>query len=190
MTIAIIKYNAGNTASVTNALLRQGITPTITDDASEIRAASHVIFPGVGHAQPAMAYLRERGLDAVIRSLTQPFLGICLGLQLLCNQSEEGDTACIGIYSVKVRRFVGPEKVPHMGWNTVALDGTGLGEGTRRFYFLHAYRADLGEDTIAICDYGGKFSAIMRKRNFLAVQFHPEKSGKAGAALLARFVAS
>jgi len=190
MTIAIIKYNAGNTASVTNALLREGLAPVITDDAAEIRAASHVIFPGVGHAQPAMAYLRERGLDAVIRSLTQPFLGICLGLQLLCDWSEEGDTACIGIYGTKVRRFVGAQKVPHMGWNTVPLDGTSLGEGTRRFYFLHAYRADLGADTIATCDYGGAFSAIIRKRNFLAVQFHPEKSGKAGAALLKRFLAS
>ena len=188
MSIAIIKYNAGNTASVTNALLRLGITPTITDDAGEIRAASHVIFPGVGHAQPAMAYLRERGLDQVIRGLTQPFLGICLGLQLLCEWSEEGDTTCIGTYPHKVRRFPPGEKVPHMGWNQVPLDGTGLGEGTHRFYFLHAYRADLGPDTIAACDYGGKFSAIMRKGNFLAAQFHPEKSGKAGAALLKRFL--
>jgi len=190
MTIAIIKYNAGNTASVTNALLRQGLTPIITDTAAEIRAASHVIFPGVGHAQPAMAYLRERGLDAVIRSLTQPFLGICLGLQLLCDWSEEGNTNCIGVYPTSVRRFVGSEKVPHMGWNTVPLADTGLGDGVHRYYFLHAYRADLGPDTIATCDYGGAFSAIMRKRNFLAVQFHPEKSGKAGAALLQRFLTS
>lgn len=190
MTIAIIKYNAGNTASVTNALLRQGLTPTITDDAAEIRGASHVIFPGVGHAQPAMAYLRERGLDKVIRSLTQPFLGICLGLQLLCEWSEEGGTTCIGVFPTKVRRFGAGEKVPHMGWNTVPLDGTGLGEGTRRFYFLHAFRADLGPDTIATCDYCGPFSAIMHKGNFNAVQFHPEKSGKAGAELLRRFLAS
>lgn len=190
MSIAIIKYNAGNTASVTNALLRLGITPTITDDAAEIRAASRVIFPGVGHAQPAMAYLRERELDEVIRSLTQPFLGICLGLQLLCEWSEEGDTACIDVYPHKVRRFGGSEKVPHMGWNQVPLDGTGLGEGTHRFYFLHAYRADLGRDTVATCDYGGPFSAIMRKDNFLAVQFHPEKSGEAGARLLQGFLKS
>lgn len=190
MTIAIIKYNAGNTASVANALLRQGIAPTITDDAAEIRAASHVIFPGVGHAQPAMAYLRQRGLDAVIRSLAQPFLGICLGLQLLCEWSEEGDTACIGIFPTKVRRFGTGQKVPHMGWNTVQLAGTGLGEDAHRYYFLHAYRADLGRNTIATCDYGGEFSAMMRKDNFLAVQFHPEKSGKAGAALLQRFIAS
>ena len=190
MSIAIIKYNAGNTASVTNALLRLGITPTITDDVAEIRAASHVIFPGVGHAQPAMAYLRERGLDTVIRSLTQPFLGICLGLQLLCEWSEEGETTCIGIYPTKVRRFGASEKVPHMGWNQVPLDETGLGEDTHRFYFLHAYRADLGADTIATCDYDGPFSAIMRKNNFLATQFHPEKSGKAGARLLRSFVTS
>jgi len=190
MTIAIIKYNAGNTASVSNALARLGITPTITDNPAEIRAATHVIFPGVGHAQPAMAYLRERGIDKVIRGLTQPFLGICLGLQLLCEWSQEGDTDCIGIYATKVRRFGAGEKVPHMGWNTVPLLGTGLGEGTRRFYFLHAYRADLGPDTIATCDYGGEFSAVMRKGNFLAVQFHPEKSGRAGAALLQKFIAS
>ena len=190
MTIAIIKYNAGNTASVTNALLRLGITPQITDEPAEIRAASHVIFPGVGHALPAMAYLRERGLDQVIRSLTQPFLGICLGLQLLCEASEEGETACIGIFKSRVRRFPPGQKVPHMGWNTVPLAGTGLGEGTPRYYFLHAYRADVGADTVAECDYGGAFSAIMRKGNFLAAQFHPEKSGKAGAALLRRFVTS
>ena len=190
MTIAIIKYNAGNTASVTNALLRMNVTPLITDDAAEIRAASHVIFPGVGHAQPAMAYLRERGLDKVIRSLTQPFLGICLGLQLLCDWSEEGDTKSIGVFSEKVHRFAPGPKVPHMGWNQTPLAGTGLGEGTPRFYFLHAYRADVGPHTVAECDYGAPFSAIMRKDNFLAAQFHPEKSGLAGAAFLARFIAS
>ena len=190
MTIAIIRYNAGNTASVTNALLRQGITPLITDDPAEIRAASHVIFPGVGHAQPAMAYLRERGLDEVIRGLTQPFLGICLGLQLLCVWSEEGDTRGIGIFSEEVRRFAPGPKVPHMGWNTVPLEASGLGLGHPRFYFLHAYRADLGAHTAAACNYGAPFSAIMRKDNFLAVQFHPEKSSKAGAALLARFIMS
>ena len=233
MSIAIIKYNAGNTASVANALLRLGITPTITDDVAEIRAASHVIFPGVGHAQPAMAYLRERGLDTVIRSLTQPFLGICLGLQLLCEWSEEGDTTCIGIFPHKVRRFPPGEKVPHMGWNHVPLAGTGCEPWRQRIgglpappgignqiwdfvedsssyqrvrnfatqlawprrlkphvYYLHAYRADLGPTTIAACDYGGPFSAIMRKDNFLATQFHPEKSDKAGARLLRSFVAS
>ena len=190
MTVAIIKYNAGNTASVTNALLRMNVTPLITDDAAEIRAASHVIFPGVGHAQPAMAYLRERGLDQVIRGLTQPFLGICLGLQLLCARSEEGDTPGIGVFSEPVRRFAPGPKVPHMGWNTVPLEASGLGLGHPRFYFLHAYRADLGVHTAAACDYGGAFSAIMRKDNFLAVQFHPEKSGKAGAALLEKFIAS
>ncbi len=190
MTIAIIKYNAGNTASVTNALLRMNVVPLITDDPAEIRAASHVIFPGVGHAQPAMAHLRERGLDQVIRGLTQPFLGICLGLQLLCEWSEEGDTTSIGIFSEKVHRFTPGPKIPHMGWNTVPLAGSGLGTGTPRFYFLHAYRADLGPNTVAACDYSGEFAAIMRKNNFLAVQFHPEKSGKAGAALLERFIAS
>jgi imidazole glycerol-phosphate synthase subunit HisH len=190
MSIVLIKYNAGNTASVTNALERLGVTPLITDDPDKIAAASHVILPGVGHAGSAMAYLKARGLDAVVRSVTKPFLGICVGLQLLCDRSEEGDTRCIGVFGEKVRRFPPGEKVPHMGWNQVALDGTGLGHGTKRFYFLHSYAAETGPDTIATCDYGGPFSAIMRKDNFLAVQFHPEKSGTAGAALLERFLAS
>lgn len=188
MQVALIRYNAGNTASVTNALLRLGIKPVVTDDAEALRAASHVIFPGVGHAEPAMRYLRERGLDRVIPTLQQPFLGICLGLQLLCEESEEGATRCLGIYPHKVRRFPPGGKVPHMGWNTVPLEGTGLGEGTHSYYFLHGYRADVGAATIATCDYGGPFSAIMRRGNFLAVQFHPEKSGRAGADLLRRFL--
>ena len=190
MTIAIIKYNAGNETSIANALLRLGVTPTVTDDANEIRAASHVIFPGVGHAKPAMAYLRERELDKVICSLTQPFLGICLGLQLLCGWSEEGDSTCIGVYAGKVRRFSVDQNVPHKGWNSVQLAETGLDTRESWFYFMHSFRADLGPDTVATCDYGGEFSAVMRKGNFLAVQFHPEKSGKAGAGLLAKFLAS
>jgi imidazole glycerol-phosphate synthase subunit HisH len=195
MTVALIKYNAGNTASVTNALLRQGISPLVTDEPEVIRAASHVIFPGVGHASPAMRYIRERGLDRVIPTLRQPFLGICLGLQLLCEWSEEGDTACLGVFPHKVRKFAAGPKVPHMGWNTVPLVESGLLgaaplSGAPHFYFLHGYRADLGPATVAACEHGDAFSAIMRKGNFLATQFHPEKSGKAGAALLARFLAS
>ena len=143
MTIAIIKYNDGNTTSVTNALARLGCTPIITDDAAQIRAASHVIFPGDGHARPIMAYLRERKLDQLIPSLTQPFLGICIGMQLLCGWSEEGDTTCLGVYQQKVQRFAGPGKVPHMGWNRVSLAQSGLGEGSPWFYFLHSYRVDL-----------------------------------------------
>ena len=190
MSVAIVKYNAGNTASVANALMRLGVEPAITDDPSDLRAASHVIFPGVGHAKSAMDYLRARGLDKVIASLTQPTLAICVGLQLLCSASEEGNTEGIGIFGAKVRRFSPGLKVPHMGWNTVPLDASGLGQGHPRFYFLHAYRADLSPDTAAATSYGEPFSAIMRKRNFLAVQFHPEKSGRAGAALLEKFLAS
>jgi len=190
MTIAIIKYNAGNTASVVNALNRLGVEPLVTEDEREIRAASHVILPGVGHAGSAMAHLKERGLDTIIRKVEKPFLGICVGLQLLCAWSEEADTTAIGVFPERVRRFKPGLKVPHMGWNQTALDGTGLGTGTHRFYYLHSYAAELGPDTIATCDYAGDFSAILRKDNFLAVQFHPEKSGKAGAELLARFLAS
>jgi len=190
MTIALIKYNAGNTASVVNALNRLGVDPLVTEDEREILAASHVILPGVGHAGSAMAHLKERGLDKVIRKVEAPFLGVCVGLQLLCAWSEEADTTAIGIFPEKVRRFPQGLKVPHMGWNQTSLEGTGLGTGVHRFYYLHSYAAELGPDTIASCDYGTQFSAILRKDNFLAVQFHPEKSGKAGASLLERFVTS
>ena len=190
MDVCIIKYNAGNCASVANALARLGIAATVSDDPELIRGAPRVIFPGVGHAATAMTYLRARGLDRVISSLSQPFLGICLGLQLLCEASEEGDTACLGIFPHRVRRFTGSLKVPHMGWNDVALAGSGLGAGTHYFYFLHGYRADTGPCTVATGDYGGDFSAIMRRDNYLAVQFHPEKSGKAGANLLREFAGS
>lgn len=190
MDVCIIKYNAGNCASVANALARLGVTARVSDDPTVIAAAPRVILPGVGHAAAAMTHLRNRGLDRVIRGLRQPFLGICLGLQLLCEASEEGDTACLGIFPHRVRRFAGPLKVPHMGWNDVSLAGTGLGAGTHYYYFLHGYRADTGPCTLATCDYGGTFSAIMRRDNFLAMQFHPEKSSRAGAALLGSFVGS
>jgi imidazole glycerol-phosphate synthase subunit HisH len=199
----IIRYNAGNCASVANALARFGAHAVISDDPAVIAAAPRVIFPGVGEAASAMAYLRARGLDRVIMNVTQPFLGICLGLQLLCEASDERDTACLGVFPNRVRRFVDPApmpklgrsrlKVPHMGWNTVAVDRSRkgadvAGPGGQHFYFVHGYAADVGPATVATTDYGGPFSAILARDNFLAVQFHPEKSGTAGAALLQRFM--
>jgi imidazole glycerol-phosphate synthase subunit HisH len=195
MTICIIKYNAGNCASVANSLARIGCTAVVSDDPATIRSASHVIFPGVGEAASAMAHLKDRGLDAVIRSLTQPFLGICLGLQLLCTRSEERETDCLGIFPQVVRRFGGDPscKVPHMGWNQVTSAAVPafalLQTGCAYYYFLHSFRADLGPATVATCQHGELFSAALSRDNFHAVQFHPEKSGADGQALLQRFIA-
>ncbi len=195
MDVCIIKYNAGNCASVLNALARIGVSAEVSDDPDVIRRAPRVIFPGVGEAASAMAHLRARGLDQVIRSLTQPFLGICLGLQLLCEHSEERDTACLGIFPNRVRRFAGGGglKVPHMGWNRVASTVAGderlpAAASQPYFYFLHGYYADIGPATIATATHGETFSAMLAKDNFLAVQFHPEKSSGAGQAVLNRFV--
>lgn len=191
MNPVIIRYNAGNVQSVQNALGRLGVAAAVSDDPSVIRAASHVIFPGVGEASSAMNHLRERGLDAAIRGLRQPVLGICLGLQLLCEVSEEGDASCLGIFPLGVRRFTGKIKIPHMGWNTLSkLSGPlfdGVPEETA-VYFVHGYRAEVGEGTSAVCSYGGDFSAALSKDNFHAVQFHPEKSGAAGARMLDNFL--
>jgi imidazole glycerol-phosphate synthase subunit HisH len=193
MDVCIIKYNAGNCASVANTLARIGSRAVVSDDPAVIRAAPRVIFPGVGEAASAMAYLEARGLDDVIRRLTQPFLGICLGLQLLCSRSEERDTRCLGIFPNVVRRFppgLAGIKVPHMGWNQVASDKAALlpADATPYFYFLHSFYADLGPATVATARHGVAFSAALTKDNFQAVQFHPEKSGAAGEALLRRFV--
>lgn len=192
MKVAIVKYNAGNTASVANALRRLGVEPVITDDAEVLRAADKVIFPGVGEASTAMGYLRERGLDDTIRSLKQPVLGICLGMHLLCESSEENETECLGILPHRVRRFSHESlKVPHMGWNTISGVGSdlfaGFDEG-EHFYFVHGYFVEPGDETIAICSYGEEFSAGVAHENFYAVQFHPEKSGVAGELLLENFL--
>jgi imidazole glycerol-phosphate synthase subunit HisH len=196
MDVCLIRYNAGNCASVLNALGRIGAHAEVSDDPAVLRAAPRVIFPGVGEAASAMAHLRERGLDQVIRSLTQPFLGICLGLQLLCEHSEERDTLCLGVFPHKVRRYrpAAGVKVPHLGWNTVTqtVPGSPLTTGTAapvHFYYLNGYRADVGPCTVATTDHGGTFSAMLAKGNFFAAQFHPEKSATAGQALLARFLA-
>lgn len=198
MEVAIIKYNAGNIQSVSFALERLGTRFVITDDAEMIKAADKVIFPGVGEAQTTMRYLREKKLDVLIRSLTQPVLGICLGMQLLYSASEEstgdGPTRCLGILPGTVRRLpASPEcPVPHMGWNR-CIERTpdplfdGLGED-EYFYFVHSYAAPVGSETLAAARYGGEFSAAVRKGNFRGVQFHPERSARAGARLLANFL--
>lgn len=189
--IAIVKYNAGNIRSVQNALNRVGVDSLVTDDFSEIKNAEKVIFPGVGEASSAMAYLREKGLDKVLKELHQPFLGICLGLQLMCSHSEEGDVECLGIFKEKVKKFPPKDKVPHMGWNDLKnMKGPlfqGL-EGNSDMYFVHSYYASVGEDTIASCDYIQPFSAALHRDNFYAVQFHPEKSADAGQKLLENFL--
>lgn len=190
--IAVVKYNAGNIRSVMNALHRLGADATVTDNPSWLREADKVIFPGVGEASSAMRYLRERGLDEVLKNLNQPFLGICLGLQLMCKHSEEGDTECLGIFSENVKRFpTAEEKVPHMGWNNCNELKGPLFNGISTdddFYFVHSYYAELGSQTTARCDYILPFSAALRKDNFHAVQFHPEKSADVGQQLIKNFL--
>jgi glutamine amidotransferase len=189
--IAIVKYEAGNIRSVQNALHRLGADATVTDDPAALRSADKVIFPGVGAAGNAMATLRKNGLDEVLRNLEQPFLGICLGMQLMCSHSEEGDTACLGIFPEKVKRFPAGEKVPHMGWNELEdlksplMAGVGPGSDV---YFVHSYFAEAGPDCIATTHYGLPFAAAMARDNFYAVQFHPEKSGEVGAVILQNFL--
>ena len=192
MKIAIVKYNAGNTASVANALQRLGVDPVITDDLESLASADKVIFPGVGEASTAMAYLRERRLDEVIRSLTQPLLGVCLGMQLLCASSEENGTQCLGLLPYRVKRFAGTDlKVPHIGWNSIIGLRGPLFDGVDEdsfVYFVHGYYVETGEHSTAACDYGTKFSAAFAFRNFHAVQFHTEKSGPVGERILENFL--
>lgn len=189
--IAIIKYNAGNIASVQNALGLLGYPSIVTDAERDILNADKVIFPGVGEASSAMKYLRERNMDKLIQSLTQPVLGICLGQQLMCAHSEEGDVECLNIFDAKVRKFPPGDIVPHMGWNNLQHTSGALFSNindTEDFYFVHSYYCELSDDTIAGCDYILPFSAAMHKDNFYAVQFHPEKSAAAGQKLLLNFL--
>lgn len=189
--IAILKYNAGNTTSVKNAVERLGFTSLVTDDLEIIQKADKIIFPGVGEASTAMAYLKERKLDILIKSLQQPVLGICLGLQLLCKQSEEGNTPCIGVFEAEVKRFPNDIIVPHMGWNLMELEENKLLKGISEIedvYFVHSYYAEVSDHTTAICNYGVPFSAVMQKNNFYATQFHPEKSAGVGEHILKNFL--
>ena len=189
--IAIVKYNAGNITSVKNAVERLGYSCIVTDDKTILKQADKVIFPGVGEASSAMRYLKEKGLDKVIKNLTQPVLGICLGQQLLCQFSDEGNTKCLGIFEATVKKFEPKLKVPHMGWNTIFDMQSALFNGISTeedFYFVHSYYAEISKETTAICDYIVPFSASMQKDNFYATQFHPEKSSSAGEQLLLNFL--
>lgn len=188
--IAIIKYNAGNIRSVLFALERLGLPAKVTDNHDEIRNASHVIFPGVGAANSAMPYLKERGLDELLRSLSQPFLGICLGMQLMCKHSNEGDTDCLGIFDLPVLKFT-EGKVPHMGWNSLTNLQSPLLQGLNEndyCYFVHSYYAAIGKGTIAKTDYHIPFSSALHNNNFYGVQFHPEKSADTGEKILKNFL--
>jgi glutamine amidotransferase len=191
MRLAIIKYNAGNIMSVEFALKRLGVECEVTDDVEKIKSADKVIFPGVGEAETTMDFLKNAKLDLLIKDLTQPVLGICLGLQLMCSHSEEGDTPCLGIFQEKVLRFEPKLKVPHMGWNTITgLKSPllyGLSE-TSYVYFVHSFYAQVGEHTIATTNYINDFSAALNYKNFYATQFHPEKSSDVGLSILKNFV--
>jgi glutamine amidotransferase len=189
--VAIVKYNAGNVLSVTHALHRLGIEPVLTDDPEELASSDKVIFPGVGEASTAMNYLCKRGLDEVLTNLKQPFLGVCLGLQLMCKHTEENDTTCLGIFDLKVKKFPPEDKVPHMGWNMITKKEESLFKdliGDTFLYFVHSYYAEIGSDTIATSDYILTFSAALKKENYFAVQAHPEKSGDDGQQILKNFL--
>lgn len=197
MKLVIVKYNAGNIQSVLYALERIGMEALVTDDHALIRTADKVIFPGVGEASTAMQYLRERGLDQLIKNLEQPVLGICLGMQLMCTHSEENNTDCLGIFEEKVKRFQPSAenqmhlKVPQMGWNNIHSLQTDLFKGVAEnsyCYFVHGYYASLGKHSIATTDYVLPYSSALHKNNFYGVQFHPEKSATVGEKILRNFI--
>lgn len=194
MKIAIIKYNAGNVQSVQYALQRLGFSANVTDDHNEIMNAEKVIFPGVGNAFSAMQSLKEKKLDEVIKLLSQPVLGICVGMQLLCNHSEENDTKGLGIVDLKVKKFVSDKndfKIPQMGWNTIYNLKSPLLNGVKEnsfVYYVHSFYAELGKETIATTDYIFPYSAVIQRNNFYGVQFHTEKSAEVGDRILLNFL--
>lgn len=189
--IAIIKYNGGNVNSVQNALNRLNVDSLITDDPEKILKANKVIFPGVGEASSTMKLLKEKELDLLIPSLKQPVLGICLGMQLMCGENEEGNTKGMGIFDINVRKFPAKDIVPHIGWNTVSGPTSPLFSGIEEssdVYFVHSYYCELSDFTTSVCDYILPFSASLQKDNFYAVQFHPEKSGIVGNQIVQNFI--
>ena len=212
MKLAIVKYNAGNVCSVVNAFRRLGVEPVVTDVADELMRADRVVFPGQGEDSSAMAYLKAHRLDEVIVNLKQPLLGICIGMQLLCRHSEEGDTPCLGVFDAEVKRFLPQsheEKVPQMGWNEINVKREELnvkreewnvksedsvhpllkGLGDKPFvYFIHSYYVPLCQETIGVTDYIQPYSSALHKDNFYATQFHPEKSGRVGEQILKNFL--
>jgi glutamine amidotransferase len=194
MNLTILQYNAGNIQSVLYALKRLGVVATVTDDPAMIQAADKVIFPGVGEASSAMAYLKERNLDQLIVALKQPVLGICLGMQLMCKHSAENDTTCLGIFDEQVLAFNANEagiKVPQIGWNNIANFKTELFNGVPEnsyTYFVHGFYAGLGDNTIATTDYIQPYSSALQKNNFYGVQFHPEKSAAVGEQIIQNFL--
>ncbi len=194
MNIVIIKYNAGNIFSVEHAFKRLGIEAVVTGDKELIQKADKVIFPGVGEASSTMQHLQQTGLDKLIPNLKQSVLGICLGMQLMCSHSEEGNVDCLNIFDTEVKRFVPQkheDKVPHMGWNTISNVKSDLFDTSLEnqfVYFVHSYYVAISEHTAAITDYIHPFSAAMHKDNFYATQFHPEKSGSVGESILKNFL--
>ncbi len=189
--IAILKYNAGNVTSVENAIKKLGYEVLITDDFEILKSADKVIFPGVGEASSAMKYLQEKGLDKVLKDLKQPVLGICLGMQLMCTSSEEGETQGLGIFGTKVLKFPAKGIVPQMGWNNFTAVQGALFQGIKiedNCYFVHSYYAEICAETIAINDYILPFSAALQRDNFYATQFHPEKSSEIGQLILKNFL--
>ncbi|MFO0358724.1 MAG: imidazole glycerol phosphate synthase subunit HisH [Sphingobacteriaceae bacterium] len=192
MKVAVIKYNAGNITSVEFAFKRIGIDVLVTDDKDEISSADKVIFPGVGEASSAMTYLRDKKLDQLIKELKQPVLGICLGMQLMCEHSEEGKTDCLGIFSQAVKKFTSDEfKIPQIGWNTIYNLSSPLFKNIKEnsyMYFVHGYYAELGPNTISKTNYIIEYSSALKKNNFYGAQFHPEKSGDIGEQILKNFI--
>lgn len=189
MKLVIIDYGAGNVFSVKSAFKRLGVDAILTRDKDEILSADRVVFPGVGHATAALKQLRESKLDTFIPALQQPVLGVCLGMQLMCEHTEEGNENCLGIFDgVSVKRFEGDIKIPHMGWNSLKETSKKMEGLTEDVYFVHSYYAPVNPYTVAVCEYGQLFSAAMEKNNFFACQFHPEKSGTAGELILKRFL--
>ncbi|MCD1117232.1 imidazole glycerol phosphate synthase subunit HisH [Chryseobacterium turcicum] len=189
--IAIIKYNGGNVNSVQNALNRLNVKSIVTDDFELIKKADKVIFPGVGEASSTMKILKEKGLDQLIPTLKQPVLGICLGMQLMCKNNEEGNTVGMGIFDINVKKFPAKNIVPHMGWNTISNFKSSIFSEIiedNDVYFVHSFYCELSENTTSVCDYILPFSASLLKDNFYAMQFHPEKSGAIGSLLLNNFL--